>query len=831
MKKLVSLKENGYQLFILFFLGYLVLSTSLLAQNEEEVKKKPEPISTADIIKEIENTANALQRMNTQSDLIETIAKIEEKFPDYSKTIDKFKTDQDMRNLNELSTSKLGDLKQKWLLYKTPLKDWQGKIEDRSGELETQRINLLGTKSRWEVTQTAAKAEKVPSQMLNRISQIIKEIKTVETKIRQRLDQVIRLQNKISDKSKEIEDIIAEIDDLILTRKTDIFIRDSDPLWQIGIDSETKEDFSIFLPQTIQTHKNTLISFYQDYENQIIYHVVLFIAILAVLIILRQYGNKLIIDKEAAEISKEILNHPYSVALLVALLLTAYIYPRAPNLVSKLAQILSLIPVVRLLPVLTPVKINRKLILFIALYFLNLLYVVSSEQTLFHRIYLLLITLLFFIYLFWIMKNRALRSLDISSRLILFGALLIRLFFAFMFISIISNIMGNVTLSSFLTVGSLTSCYIGIIVITGSTVIVGLSNLLLSTKIAFISRIVRVHPQKTRKTIAKFIYVVFSIIFFIRLLDNFRILDLTYQWLSDILSQRWQIGSIDISLGDIVIFIFAIYASILISRFIRFFLEEDILVRMKLPRGVPAAISMLTNYLIIGFGFMIALSIAGFDLNRFAIIFGALGVGIGFGLQGIVNNFISGLILIFERPIQVGDVVELNNLLGTVKRIGIRSSNIRTFDGAEVIVPNANLIANEVTNWTLSDRMRRIRIDIGAAYGTDPNKVLDVLRNTIKTREEILDDPEPMILFEEFGESSLNFSARFWIGNSATWLQLKSEMTVAINNAFKEAGIEIPFPQRDLHLRSVEEDILDHTSSQKEKTIQPVKGKRKPTAK
>jgi small-conductance mechanosensitive channel len=240
---------------------------------------------------------------------------------------------------------------------------------------------------------------------------------------------------------------------------------------------------------------------------------------------------------------------------------------------------------------------------------------------------------------------------------------------------------------------------------------------------------------------------------------------------------------------------------------------------MKLPRGVPAAISMLTNYSIIAVGLLIAFSAAGIQLDKFAIMLGALGVGIGFGLQGVVNNFISGLILIFERPIQVRDTIAQGELYGNVIRIGLRSSTIRTFDGAEVIVPNANLISNEVTNWTLSDRKRRIQILVGVAYGTDPNKVLKILRETIDNNDQILDTPEPMILFREFGNSSLNFDVRFWTADSSTWMELQSSVNVEINNAFKKEGIEIPFPQRDLHLRSVDKGIIgDVTTSQTKQT-------------
>jgi small-conductance mechanosensitive channel len=193
---------------------------------------------------------------------------------------------------------------------------------------------------------------------------------------------------------------------------------------------------------------------------------------------------------------------------------------------------------------------------------------------------------------------------------------------------------------------------------------------------------------------------------------------------------------------------------------------------------------------------------AGIDLNSFALLAGALGVGIGFGLQNIVNNFISGLILIFERPIQIGDAVQVEELSGRVTHIGIRSSTIKTWDGAEVIVPNGNLISNKLINWTLSDQRRRIEIKVGVAYGTDVSLVMETLLECAKQNEKIIEYPAPSVLFEDFGDSSLNFELRCWTSDFASWIEIRSDLRVAIDNAFKEKNIEIPFPQRDLHLKS-----------------------------
>jgi len=194
---------------------------------------------------------------------------------------------------------------------------------------------------------------------------------------------------------------------------------------------------------------------------------------------------------------------------------------------------------------------------------------------------------------------------------------------------------------------------------------------------------------------------------------------------------------------------------------------------------------------------------------------GALGLGIGFGLQNIISNFISGLILIFERPIQNNDVVEVGPLMGTVKKIGVRSSHVLTFDGAEVVVPNSNLISNEVINWTLSDNVKRVEIKIGTAYGTDLQVVTDVLKEVAQAHKLILKEPAPLALFDAFGNSALEFRLLYWVPVEFGIIS-KSEISISVYNRFKELGITIPFPQRDLNFKK--EDLEALIANRKAKT-------------
>jgi potassium efflux system protein len=218
---------------------------------------------------------------------------------------------------------------------------------------------------------------------------------------------------------------------------------------------------------------------------------------------------------------------------------------------------------------------------------------------------------------------------------------------------------------------------------------------------------------------------------------------------------------------------------------------------------VPYAMSGLVRYTLIFLGLLVGLSAAGVELSKLTVIVGGLGVGIGFGLQNVVNNFVSGLILLFERPIQVGDSVQLPDVWGSVKRIGIRASVIRTFDGAEVIVPNGMLISEKVTNWTLSDKRRRIEVDVGVVYGTPAQRVIDLLLGVAKANPKVIANPEPRAYFVGFGDSALDFKLRAWSELLDDGYSIRSEITVAVQVALEQAGIGVPFPQRDLHLVSV----------------------------
>lgn len=269
----------------------------------------------------------------------------------------------------------------------------------------------------------------------------------------------------------------------------------------------------------------------------------------------------------------------------------------------------------------------------------------------------------------------------------------------------------------------------------------------------------------------------------------------------------FDVGNLHISLHFIFTIALVFYGALITSKAIQALLLKNVLPRYKAEKGVQASVTRLAHYAILTCGFFIMLRILGFQLNQLTLLGGALGVGVGFGLQAIVTNFASGLILLFERPIKVGDTIQVGTEWGEVKGLGLRATIIQTFDNAEIVVPNSDLITGQVTNWTLGDRRVRVKIPVGVAYGTDVSRVMEILLACGNANPMVLNTPKPTALFLAFGASSLDFELRVWIPEFLDKLQVLSDLNQDIDSEFATNNIEIPFPQSDLHLRTVDDSV------------------------
>ncbi|OOQ62160.1 hypothetical protein BC343_03670 [Mucilaginibacter pedocola] len=381
----------------------------------------------------------------------------------------------------------------------------------------------------------------------------------------------------------------------------------------------------------------------------------------------------------------------------------------------------------------------------------------------------------------------------------------LRVFIILLIVSALFNIFGRVTLSKIIGVTAVYNLWLAL----------GMYYLV---QIVMQSLFMQLEANKDSNTFTSFIdfkmlqtkfrsilTVLAGLLWLVMLTQNLSVEDVVFTAIKNFLTESRSIGgtSTQFTFQSIIIFIAVIWLSSVAAKIISYLYDvagkssTDISVLKKKNRTS----TLLIKLAVFAIGFLLAVTASGFPLDKITIIISAFGIGIGFGLQNIVNNLVSGLILAFEKPVQIGDIIEVDTRSGTIMEIGIRSSKIATADGAEVIIPNGDLIARHVINWTLSNNNRRIELIIGVAYGSDIDKVKTLLTNLLCNRKDIMDNPAPLIFVHNLSASSVDFRLLFWAADISTWLSLKSHVLSDIYTIFAKEGIEIPFPQQDIHVK------------------------------
>lgn len=297
-------------------------------------------------------------------------------------------------------------------------------------------------------------------------------------------------------------------------------------------------------------------------------------------------------------------------------------------------------------------------------------------------------------------------------------------------------------------------------------------------------------------------------------LDSLYILDLILDFSFEFLEKPRNILNASFTYAQVLVFVLAIYFAGVISNTVAFFASiKDEQYAGARSKRLGSSI-LLIRLGIFTLGIIIAFAASGIPVDKIAIVLGALSVGIGFGLQTIVNNLVSGIILAFERPIQIGDTVQVGQVEGIVKEIGIRSSKIKNWDGADIIIPNGDLLAHQLTNWTLSDKKRRVELIIGVAYQSDMDQVTKLIEEQLSV-EGILHLPAPRVFLQTFADNSVNFRVLFWVDDVDVWVAIRDKVMRGIFKSFQENGVEIPFPQRDIYVKSfpglIQENIIRPT--------------------
>ncbi len=775
--------------------------------------QEPVPIAVADIARAAEETAAKLNLLRSTGLVPDPLVEqIRSSLDPVCHSIDALRAYTEQRSFEQLSAAALFNLRQQGSFYNAKVGTWQNTLNEQAATLEGVVGQLEETEKIWALTRDTARTN-VPRALMDHIAAVLKDTGAARKEAKERLNNLLSLQERVSGEAAVINGILARIDESVARGRKSLVQRESPPLWRA---------FDEARPHGLPLHKQvrdlgmafwtSVLVFLENYDILVIVHFLLFIGLTALLLLLRKH--RVAAGRVAASFEDNLMvvARPYSAACLLALAWTPLLYPLAPMEIGELVFVIAYVPLLRL----SPRAIRPALYGLFAVYMLNQFVDVSLQQRLQMRLLLLFNTAFAMAVLVLLTRLGTItyRTFSIRRRWI-FGAL-VMLCYVGLAASLISNAVGNAALAEFFTEGIIVAACLLVIIAALVRVLVELVDELLRMPVMQSFHIVLRHGEWLGQKFSVALRIAGKVLWVVGALTVFRVVKILASGLADVLKEEWSFGAVAISVWDILAFFLVLIVAVLLSRLIRFVLREEVFPRVSVRRGLADAILMLTNYVIYGFGLYLALSAAGIGLNRFTLLAGALGVGIGFGLQNIVNNFVSGLILAFERPVNVGDVIQMGTLAGTMARIGVRASVVRTFDGAEVIIPNGDLISKEVTNWTLSDQDRRIEVCLGVAYGTDPHRVIELMALVAKGRQGIVADPAPIAYFDGFGESALNFTLHCWTHDFSNWLSVRSGIVLNLHDALKEAGISIPFPQRDVHIRSMEHTVSEAKPAKKD---------------
>jgi potassium efflux system protein len=505
--------------------------------------------------------------------------------------------------------------------------------------------------------------------------------------------------------------------------------------------------------------------------------------------------------KQIVITGSDVFARPYAVAMLLTLLITIGMAVSAPAGVSLVVCLLYLIPVLRLLPRLITPAMRKPLYVLCSFYVLEWAHLVIQFRVSFKRELLVLHLIVAVLVFGWLMRPSRLKIQPELRRQSRFQTLVVRIGLSLLAAAAAANILGFVSLSQILAAGTLFSAFTFALLYTAVRVLY--LSIVIVINSAWFQSLQDGHGEVIERWTRRLLTIIATVLWLNVDLYLFTVHNNVVDALQDVLQYPIGYGKVYVTLGGTLGLVFLLLVGYVIANTASFVLGKILLPKVSLRGGMAYAISRVTYYMLLAVLFFMALANAGLQLDKFTVITGALGLGLGFGLQNIVSNFASGLIVLFERPIRVNDTVEIAGITGIVRRIGARSSTVLTAQGAEVIFPNSNLLSNQVTNWTLSSTRRRVEIPVQIAYGADPETVLQLLTDIANNNSKVLTYPPPQALFHGFGENALNFELTFWAAQ-AVWFELKSEIGLAVLHALRNAGIEIPYPQRELHVRSIE---------------------------
>jgi potassium efflux system protein len=783
---------------IVLFISLVLVSSAGTAPGQQAAGSPakptpaPTPIPLAKVALEAQSALASLQEIDANVSGDQSSADgIARTLSDLTSEIDARIADDTRLLATSPSLDVLYRLKLAWESFGVRLLVSARELTRHATSVEEQLARLDQLNKTWQATLQSAKQPETPPPVLQRVQSVVDSIERTRQTAESGRDHVLTLQSRLSAEEARVRTALSSIEQAETRALKNIFVRDSRPIW--SLETSLGTEWEKHSGESISSQLKASTAYTKRLPFTFLIHALFIVLIAAALHWMRRRIRKLAEEKPDLQRALPILDLPVSTAFALSMLLVPAIYAQAPRLIHAIMGAVTLIPTAVILRRLLLRNSYPILNAIVIMYFVGQLRILAASLPVLARFIFLGQVLGAAVFLVWVLRSwrlptetaethgrvwRTIRAIAKIGLIILPAA-----FFA--------NIFGYVNLGNLLGIVFLRSVYIAAVLYTGIRIIEGLITIALQVRPLGSLRVISLHrTMLQRRTCRGLEFLAFLL--WLNLVLNFLGLRTPLIATTEAaLNANLAIGSFNITLGGILAFLITVWASFLASKFLRFVLEEDVYHHFHLARGIPYAISTMLHYVILLLGFFVALGALGIDLAKVTILAGAFTVGVGFGLQNVINNFVSGLILLFERPIKVGDVIEVGGIVGEVSRIGIRASVIRTADGSEVIVPNGSLISGQVTNWTFSDRQRVVEVSVNVVGGADPQRVVELLKSTAAAHPGVVKEPSPQVYVVNFSAGAVTFQLRAWTDRHEAWAQLRSDLSVAVNDALAREKIAI----------------------------------------
>ncbi len=782
---------------LLALLGMVPTAAQAATPAGDAPAERSPVIAAADIPARADADEKFVQAVQRRAQASDKVLKIEQTLARKAEPIDQLTALAQGGNLSLLSVQRLESVERHWLLHERQLTQIRADLTRVTNTASEDAAALATRRAAW--LATSQEPELTPA-LRQRSEEMAAQIERAQGLLADPLARLLDLGRKASALSAAVQKGVTEVVEEVADQDRRLVTMDAPPLWQAAREAAVQEPVAAGLRRSLAIET----AFARDYDaaraRLLPLLGILTIASLPMMFWLRRRARALVAANQLSEHALQALSQTWAAWLLLVAGGAVLYGLQGPNLRQHLVYLLAWIPVLGLLQRQPLSLVGPWAYLSAVFYLLNLAVSLLVDDPLLNRLLLLAVTLLMLATMAWHLVGARRGAAAGASRLQAGTWKLVAwTACAVLAAAAAANVLGNVSLSGMLVTATLTSSYAALALYAGSRVALALFQVLLAGPTA--ARLSARYAGSLAPAALNVGRAALAVAWLLFTLQSFRVYRPVSSLAITVLTHEFKLGELSLTLGSLVSFALATWAAFWLARLIRQVLAEDILPTLSLPRGVGNSVSSLSYYVVLFLGLLAALAAAGFQVGQLTLVFGALGVGIGFGLQDIVRNFVAGMIMMFERPIQRGDTVEVAGMVGQVREIGLRATTLATFDGADVVVPNGMLLADKLVNWTLTGTRRRISVELSTVYGADPRRTIDLLVQIARSVDGVSFAPAPHAIMTGLTAGALDFSVRAWTTESADWVQVRSELAIRIRDGLAEAGIEVPLPQHDVRLR------------------------------